>query len=251
MKHGFVILALYLSSIAAFGGEADQLFLKANEAYNEGHYADAVKLYEQILNARYESAELYYNLGNASFKTNEFPSAILYYEKALKLSPNDEDILFNLNVANTRIVDKIEVLPELFIRKWWRSVYNLFSADSWSKVSIFFTVVFFVLLAFYLLSKVIFVRKAAFYSGLVVLVLMIISLLLSIQKYQVQKNQREAIVFAPTITVKSSPTPNSVDLFVLHEGSKVKIIERVGDWNEIKIANGSVGWLPASSLRSI
>ncbi|MBM3436231.1 MAG: tetratricopeptide repeat protein [Bacteroidetes bacterium] len=251
MKYSAVVLVFVLQVLFAYSSEFDNLFMKANEEYNQGHYADAIKHYEQIVNAEYVSAELYFNLGNAYFKTNEIPSAILYFEKALKLNPNDEDINFNLNVANTKIVDKIEVLPELFIWKWWRSVYNLFSADTWSKLSIFFTIVFFIFLAFYLLSKMIVIRKAAFFSGLVFLALMMVTLFLSIQKYHVQKNQREAIVFSPTITVKSSPNPNSVDLFVLHEGSKVKIIEKVGDWNEIKIANGSVGWLPVNSLKNI
>jgi tetratricopeptide (TPR) repeat protein len=251
MKATFTILICILLSLAVFPAEVNRLFSQANEEYNQGHYSKAIELYEKIIEVRYESAELYFNLGNACFKTNEIPSAILYYEKAHKLDPNDEDIIFNLNVANSKIIDKIEVLPELFIWKWWRSVYNIFSLETWSKLSIFFTILFFIFFGFYLLSKQIVIRKAAFYAGIIALLIMVITFLLSLQKFQILKNQQEAIVFSPTVTVKSSPTPNSVDLFVLHEGSKVKILEKVGDWNEIKIANGSVGWLPVDALKNI
>lgn len=251
MRNIICILLCVLFINGAFAGIADNLFQQANDEYNKGLYAEAIEHYQQILDTRYESAELYYNLGNAYFKTNDIPSAILYYEKARKLNPNDEDIFFNLSVANTKIVDKIEPVPELFIWQWWRAIYNLFSADTWSNISIILFIMFFVLLAFYLLSKLIIIRKAAFYSGLIVLGFTIATFLLSYQKFHILKNQKEAIVFSATITVKSSPNPNSVDLFVLHEGSKVKIIEKVGEWNEIKIANGSVGWLPANALKNI
>jgi len=112
-------------------------------------------------------------------------------------------------------------------------------------------ILFFVLLAFYLLSKYIVIRKSAFYTGLIVLFLTLFTFIIAFQKYNIIKHQIEAIVFVPTITVKSSPNQNSVDLFVIHEGAKVKILQTVGNWNEIKIANGSVGWLPAESLKEI
>jgi tetratricopeptide (TPR) repeat protein len=251
MKNFLIIIIVVISNAFVNASEADNIFRQANDEYNQGQYSEAIQHYEQILDARFESAELYFNLGNAYFKTNQIPQAILNYEKALKLKPNDEDIQFNISVANTKIVDKIEPLPELFIWKWWRSVYNLYPADTWSKMSIFALVFFFILLAFYLLSKLIFIRKTAFYSGLVIFVISLTTFLLAFQKYQMQKNQMEAVVFSPTITVKSSPNPSSVDLFVLHEGSKVKVIQKVGDWNEIKIANGSVGWLPVNALKNI
>jgi len=240
-----------LISSASATEDIDTLFYKANDEYSKELYTNAIEHYQQIADQGFESVELYFNLGNAYFKSENIPSAILYFEKAKKLRPTDEDINFNLNVANTMIVDKIEPVPVLFFWNWWRSVYNLFNADTWARISVYGFILFFILLAFYLLSKQIIIRKTAFFIGLVVLFFTLFTFTIAYQKYKILKYQKEAIVFTPTITVKSSPNQNSVDLFVIHEGSKVKIVEQVGGWYEIKIANGSVGWLPASSLKSI
>jgi tetratricopeptide (TPR) repeat protein len=242
---------VFLLTGVSFASGIDSLFYKANAAYNNQYYEDAINNYQKIVDAGYESADLYYNLGNAFFKNDEIPSAILYYEKALKLKPNDEDIRYNLDVANTRIVDRIEPMPELFYKRWWRSFYNMFTANTWAKISTGGFILFIVLLSFYLLSKRIRIRKIAFFTGVVILFITLFAFAVSFQKYQHLLNQKEAIVFTPTITVKSSPNPNSVDLFVIHEGSKVEIRDKVGSWYEIRIANGSVGWLPESSLKSI
>lgn len=252
MKQIFNILIFLLLFIqAASSAKVDTLFSRANQEYANEMYTNAIDDYQLIIQTGVESAELYFNLGNAYFKINDIPSAVLYYEKAKKLKPNDEDINFNLNVANTQIVDKIEPVPELFLKQWWRSIYNIFIADTWAMISVVGFILFFVLLAFYLLSKLIVIRKSAFYAGLIVLLLTLFTFTIAFQKYNILKHQKEAIVFVPTITVKSSPNQNSVDLFVIHEGAKVKILETVGNWNEIKIANGSVGWLPKESLKEI
>ena len=252
MKHILNTLFFFLLiSSASATVDIDTLFYKANDEYSKELYTNAIEHYMQIVDEGFESADLYFNLGNAYFKSENIPSAILYFEKAKKLRPNDEDVNFNLNVANTMIVDKIEPVPVLFFWNWWRSVYNLFNADTWARISVYGFILFFILLAFYLLSKQIIIRKTAFYSGLVVLFITLFTITVAYQKYKILKYRKEAIVFTPTITVKSSPNQNSVDLFVIHEGSKVKIVEQVGGWYEIKIANGSVGWLPASSLKSI
>ena len=246
-----ILIFLFLFLQSAFSANVDTIFSRANHEYTNEMYTNAIEDYHLVIQNGVESAELYFNLGNAYFKTNDIPSAVLYYEKAKKLKPTDEDINFNLNVANTQIVDKIEPVPELFLKKWWRSIYNIFNADTWAIVSVVGFILFFVLLAFYLLSKYIVIRKSAFYTGLIVLFLTLFTFTIALQKYNILKHKKEAIVFVPTITVKSSPNQNSVDLFVIHEGAKVRILEKVGNWNEIKIANGSVGWLPAKALKDI
>jgi tetratricopeptide (TPR) repeat protein len=252
MRRSLPILIVFVfTGIITYPASIDSIFAKANQEYAEELYTNAIEDYHLILQFGYESPELYFNLGNAYYKTDDIPSAILYYEKAKKLKPNDEDILFNLNVANTRIVDKIEPVPELFLKIWWRSIYNIFSADIWAIISVAGFVIVIILLAFYLLSKNIAVRKIAFFTGLVLLFITMFTFLISYQKYNLLIYQKEAIVFTPTITVKSSPNQNSVDLFVIHEGSKVEILEKLGNWVEIKIASGSVGWLPSEALKEI
>lgn len=247
----FHIILILIFTGTVYSSGIDSLYFKANAAYNNAYYEDAIKNYIKVIDSGFESADLYYNLGNAYFKSEDIPSAILYYEKALKLQPNDEDIQFNLQVANTKIVDKIEPVPVLFYKKWWRSIYNMFTANSWAKISVGGLILFVILLAFYLLSRLIRIRKMAFFTGLAILLLTLFAFAISLQKYQHLSNNREAIIFTPTITVKSSPNPNSVDLFVIHEGSKVELRDKVGSWYEIRIANGSVGWLPETALKII
>ena len=252
MKKIVIILLIAITGFkASHAIDQDSLFQKANEAYASGFYLEAIDQYLKIVDMGFESAELYFNTGNACFKLEDYPSAILYYEKAKKLDPNDEDINFNLAIANTRIVDKIEPVPEIFFRRWWRTLTNLLGTDTWAMLGTGAFILFFILLAFYLLSRVTRIRKTSFYSGLVVLFIALFAFFIALQKYRAFQLDREAIVFTPTITVKSSPNPNSVDLFVIHEGSKVQIMDQVGEWCEIRIANGSVGWLPVSSIRKI
>ena len=252
MKQLFILSAVLVLIFGnLFAEKPDSLFFKANLAYDNGYFQEAADNYLLIKDSGYESADLYFNMGNAYYKLNNFPSAILYYEKAKKLDPNNEDITFNLGVANAKIVDKIEPVPELFFKTWWRSFYNMFSANTWAIISVVSFMVFFILLAFYLLSRITPIRKLAFYSGLFVLFITLFTFSLSYQKYHTFHHENYAIVFTPTITVKSSPNPNSVDLFVIHEGAKVQIKDNVGSWVEIRIANGSVGWLPSESLQKI
>jgi tetratricopeptide (TPR) repeat protein len=246
-----VVLLMLLQGMSCYPSGIDTLFTRANDDYSKGLYDSAIERYTRIVESGYESAGVYFNLGNAYFKSNDIPSAILFYEKALKLSPNDEDTKFNLKVANTKIMDKIQPVPELFYKAWWRSLYNLFSTDRWARITIIFFIFFFVLLSFFLLSKVLQVRKIAFWTAMVFLGLFLVTLVLSSQRYREVARNREAIVFSPTVTIKSSPSETSVDLFVIHEGLKVKIIDQVGEWYEIRIANGSVGWLPVTAVKSI
>ncbi len=251
MKKVALIISFFYMLVSVSAQEPDSLFTMANQAYANEFYADAINQYQKILDEGYESADLYFNLGNAYFKTKDYPSAILYYEKAKKLDPRDEDIDFNLQVANSRIVDKIEPVPQLFLKRWWRSFINLFSTNTWSVIAISGFIVFFILFAFYLLSRLIRIRKFAFFTGLAILVITLLAFTVSYRKYQHARSDDAAIVFTPTITVKSSPNPNSVDLFVIHEGSKVQLLDKVGNWYEIRIASGSVGWLPAESVKKI
>lgn len=251
MNKIIVILAFVFCGHVLLAGGIDTLFYKANAAYDHEFYEEAIVSYEKVIEEGFESSQLYFNLGNSYFKLKDYPFAIYFFEKAKKLSPNDEDILFNLTVTNGLIVDKIEPVPELIFTTWWRSFYNMFTANTWAIISVAGFVFFFILLSFYLFSRLMILRKLAFFSGMFILFVTIFTFAVSFQKYRTVNSQKEAIIFTPTITVKSSPNPNSVDLFVIHEGSKVQIRDKVGEWFEIKIASGGIGWLPADALRKI
>lgn len=244
-----VFFILFSGYLCASGEQS--LVEQGNTAYTDGLYTDAATAYRKVVESGYESPELFYNLGNTYFKLDDFPRAILWYERALRLDPSNEDIHHNLQVANSKIPDKIDAIPELFYQKWFRGIVRLFPVNQWAILTIASFLLSLISISFYLMSRNMFLRKTGFWAAGLFLVLTIFTVACSVSEYHQLKNTREAIVFDPTITVKSSPDDKSVDLFVLHEGTKVQILDRIGVWYEIRIANGSVGWLPESSLEKI
>ena len=248
-----IVILLLIAGIfgSAYAQNREELALQGRKAYESGQFANAVAAYEKIVKQGYESAQLYYNLGNAYFRTNDLPSAILYYEKALKLDPTQEDIRYNLNIANSRIIDKVELVPEMFYKRWWKALLNFLSLDVLAVILIGILSLALLSTAVYLTSKHLSVRKSFFWTGFSLFILGFIVLIAAEQKQHFLQNNHEAIVFIPTVTVKSSPDSGSTDLFVIHEGLKVTLMDKIGEWQEIRIANGSVGWLKISSLRMI
>lgn len=224
-------------------------FEQANAAYNSGNYDTAVVMYEKILASDSESVPVYYNLGNAYYKMHNYPMAIYYYEKALKLDPSDEDVQTNLAIANRAIVDKIEPVPQPFYVRIWRNVRAWLSGDQWAWYSIgTFALLLFALFLF-LRSRRLGLRKLGFFMSLVFVIVFALSVVFAAQLKKAAMTQDHAIVMEPTVTVKSSPSEQSVDLFVLHEGSKVAILEGSNGWNKVRIANGSIGWIEADKMR--
>ncbi len=252
MKHYIIsILFFILLSLTSAAQENHYLLDSANNAYQNNRFEQAVDYYDSLVNQGYHSSGLYYNLGNAYFKINDIAHAIYYYEKALKLSPNDEDIQSNLTIAKQMSVDKIEAVPVMFYVDWWNAILNFMSADSWAILLVFTFIALLVLIVVFILSKNQRIRKFLFLKGIFVFFFLIFTLIVSIKKYRNLTSQKEAIVFALTVNVKSSPDENSTDLFVLHEGTKVYIKDEVNGWLEIRIINGSVGWLPESTVKRL
>ena len=227
----------------------EQWFEQANAAYNAGNYDSAMMFYEQILATDVESVPLYYNMGNAYYKMREYPMAIYYYEKALKLDPSNDDVRTNLEIANLAIVDKIEPVPQSFIVKGWNGLKHKLSGDGWAYVSIGAFALLLVAVYLFLRGRRTGWRKLGFFGGIVVFIVLVLSVLFAAQLKQAASKQDQAIVMNPTVTVKSSPNEASIDLFVLHEGTKVTLLDEADGWNKIKIANGSVGWLQADFMR--
>ena len=229
----------------------EQQISEANKLYLSGHYENAVSVYEKITQEGLASPILYYNLGNAYFKLGNMPMAILYYEKAQKLAPADADIAHNIRLANTRIVDKIESVPVLFYVRWWNSALNILSPDTFAKVSLGLLSFFWILLACYFLVRRRGLRITAFYFAMLFGIAAIFGMVLASQSHHNALNPDEAIVMEPSAGVKGSPDEKSVDLIVIHEGTKVKVLDRIGDWKEIRIANGNSGWIQTKAIREI
>jgi len=252
----FPLVFLFFLSVAfadAYSQEnnVDSLFQKANTKYSEGIYSEAIQLYSGILEQGNESDQLYYNLGNAYFKTHDYPLAILNYERALRLNPGDEDIVYNLNIANTQIIDKIEEVPVLFYKKWWKTLLNIFDTDTWAILTLVFAIAFMLFLSLFILAGRRMLKKLGFWSALVFLFFGLLITEISLEKRHQQLANDKAIIFTPTVTVKSSPNKNSKDLFVIHEGTKVLIIDEIEEWAEIKISNGSLGWISKDDYQII
>lgn len=221
---------------------------KANSLYNENAFDSALVVYKDIVEQGYSSATLYYNIGNTYYKLRNYPLAIYYYEKSLKLDPNNDDTKHNIEIAQLFLTDKIEAVPELFIKTWWNNFSNTFTLNTWSIITLVLIGLLLTCIFFYITAKTRGLKKSMFFTGILLIVLTICSFSISAKKHNYISTNNEGIVIIPTITIKSSPSNSSVDLFVLHEGSKVKILDNTDGWEKIKIANGSIGWLPASSI---
>ena len=240
MKLKTLIITL-LVSISSFA--SDQLFEKANKAYNNSDYTSAIPLYDSILTIGLESSELYYNLGNCHYKAQDWANAIWHYEKSLKLEKNDKTIQ-NLELANLKIIDRIEEIPQLFYKKWWSSFISIFNTFSWQLISI---LIIWLALTIKILSQFTNYKKEHFLSILYSLAL--ISIFATYSSYQGKITKKEAIIFTSSIVVNSAPTTNSTNLFSLHSGSKIEILDTIGEWINIKIANGSSGWIKESGCK--
>lgn len=229
----------------------DSLLVNANQHYTSGEYEEAIATYHEILNSGLESAEVYYNLGNSYYRTGQVTKAILNYERAKLLAPNDEDIQFNLDLANQHVVDAIDPLPQVFFVRWWHSLANKFSVDGWAKISVVTFILTLILAGFFFFTRTITIKRFAFWIGILVITISIFSFnFASMQKKRITSHNF-AIITQPSVIVKSSPSESGTDLFLIHEGLKVEIKDSLGSWNEIRLANGSQGWLPANSLEKI
>lgn len=236
----------------AFSVSAQENELKqAEESYTKEDYGKAIELYENALNKYGESAAVYYNLGNAYYKADKIAPAILNYERALLLAPGDGDIRFNLQMARQKAVDQIEPLDAFFLSKWFNRLQDMGSADSWATLALVCFLLFIGCLILFFFSRKLLLKKGGFYAGVVLLLIVVVANIFAAHQKTDLETRNTAVVFAPTVTVKSSPNESGTDLFILHEGTKVAIKSTLGDWSEIVLEDGNVGWMPSSKIEII
>ena len=225
---------------------AETLMEQANQFYIAQDYQQAVRPYEQVLNMGKSSVQLYFNLGNAWYKLNDPPRALLWYERAKLLAPANEDIDFNIRVAGQFIVDNIEALPQPFFLRWRTSVVNMASADTWGIISVISFLLFLIILGTFLFSRYAWVKKTAFMTGILALLFSAFSYSFAGRQKKALDERNHAIIFCPRVTVKSAPSSTSTDLFLIHEGLKVEITDSLNNWKEIRLPDGNKGWMPDS-----
>jgi len=247
-----LIIILMIPAVLSFGQEAQNEKLeKAASLYSSGKYNEALDLWMSVYNTGVRSPSLEYNIGNAYFKMNNTPGAILFYERASLLKPADEDIQYNLQIARTLVVDKFVEIPELFFIRWYNFLSLTLSTNSWAKISIVTFILFLLALSLYIYSSRYRYKVTGFWTAILLLMISAGSIAFSVRNKNLILNNHKAIIFSPVVNGKSSPDSSGTDLFVLHEGSKVTINDQVGDWYEIRLSDGNKGWVPANSLEKI
>ncbi len=251
MKRIFTLILLVFSLVNLYADEKGELWTKANDAYSMGQYETALNDYIEIEKNGYHSYRLYYNMGNAWYKTGNMGKAILYYEKALKLNPAGEDALNNLQIAKLQTLDKIDVLPEFIVSTWIKDIRNLMSSNGWGYTAVGLFAVVCILLLLFKFAPTTGGRKLSFVLACVVFLFFIYAVLFAFSLRAKAKSEDNAVVMVPVSNVKSAPNSTGNNLFILHEGSKVEILEQAGKWCRIEISDGRQGWLEEKDIEVI
>ena len=223
----------------------DMLFDKANKLYTNENYTESKLFYDSLITQGYESAELYYNIGNCHYKLKNWANAIWNYEKSLKINHNNKTEQ-NLKLTQLKIVDKIEAMPDLFYKKWIKDFIFLLNVKSWQIICLIS--IWFLLLIKITSYFVSFDNKSLIRINLLVSIFLLSTVLLS---YKYQINKKEAIIFSSSIVVYSAPSENSMNLFSLHSGTKVELIDQIGEWFNIKLINGNNGWVKTHHCKNL
>lgn len=224
----------------------------ADSAYIRNDFAAAVELYESILKNDGEAADIYYNLGNSYYKMNNIAKAVLNYERALLLNPGNGDIRFNLELARSKTVDKVTPPSEMFFVTWTQSLINTMSEQAWARTGIIAFILTILTLSLFIFGKRIILKKIGFIAAICFFLITILANVFASEQKAELINHDNAIIMAPSVTVKSTPNESGTDLFILHEGRKVMIKDNtMKEWKEIRLEDGNVGWVPTSVIEII
>jgi len=244
LKFAIIVFAFILgTNLTSVAFQLEKSIQKGNVYYQKGDFKKAIEEYSEVITEGYESASLYYNLGNAYYKLGKLGYAILYYEKALKLNPDDEDINYNLQIANAHRQDKIDEVPQIFLVTWWNSLLAIFTVRGWALFSAILFIFTILLIGVYLLTSTNSAKRISFILGSILFSFFVVTTFILFVKYNQETNTKYGVLLQNTVTVKQSPDDNSVDAFVIHEGLKFQLLDELDGWYKIKLPDGKVGWL--------
>jgi hypothetical protein len=248
MKRDILVILLAFVSFLTQAASLSETKILADSAYAQADYETAIKLYSKLAKQN-ATTDVYYNLGCAYYRIDDMAHSVLWFERALKLDPSNKDVLFNLEMARSKTIDRIVPQHEFILFTYFRNVTNWFSLRVWTIVALVSFVLMLVLLLIFWASDSIFVRKLAFSSAVLLLLVTILSNVCAVQQRNFKQTHTSGIITSPAVTVKSTPADNGNDLFVLHEGSKVEILDSsLKEWCEVSIADGKQGWIPKKSF---
>jgi tetratricopeptide (TPR) repeat protein len=253
MKGKTIILsiALFVISICAFSQDPGQRMKEAEDLYQKGDYFNAAELYKSLYKEGYRSDNLLFNTGNACFKAADYGNAILYYERAALLDPASEDINYNLQIARTKITDRFDEIPELFFIRWFDFLSLLKSTNQWATIAIVLFILAMAFIILFLFAPAGRYKYPSFWSGVAAVILSGITLIFAIRSNSLVNHNKEGIVICSEVVGKSSPGDTGKDLFVIHAGAKVVILQRLGDFSEIVLPDGNKGWTSAKCIEKI
>lgn len=249
MKKIIFYTTMFLLSLVSAQEEA--LFERANNLYNQEKYTEAIQIYDQILKSGRHAPSLYYNKANAHYKKNELAESIYNYEKALLLAPSNEDVKTNLAFAKNMLIDKIDIIPTSGFAKFFNSFVNIFHFDTWAIITVVLMLLFVLSFIKYTLEKYTSKKRIFFIISGLSLLMSLLSLSFAYQQEKNVNNTIHAIVFAKESQVRTDPKLSSEQAFILHEGTKVRVLDFFQDWTKIKLSNGSVGWILKSEIKQL
>ena len=247
MKKILFLVLIIANTISA--QNANDLFSSANDLYKNEKFEKAIERYKEIESQGLISSELYYNLGNSYYKLNKVGPSIYYFEKALKINPLSEDVKNNLVFAKRLSLDKIEELPKTVFQKFNINYLQQLSYNQWAIVAIVFSVLGSLLFLLFYFADTPFIKRFYFVTSSLSFILLITALIITFNQYSISKNNTEAIVFVEKVEVRNAPTFNSEEVFTLHEGTKVLVLDAVDDWRKIEIADEKQGWIIADEIK--
>ncbi|MFT7072808.1 MAG: tetratricopeptide (TPR) repeat protein [Patiriisocius sp.] len=243
------LLYLLLCCSTLLFGQNELLFEKGKENYKSENYTEAIANWTKIVKSEQQSSEVYFNLGNAHYKLNQIGPSIYYYEKALQVDPADTDTKINLAFAENARIDAIEPLPKTVFSKWYISMARLFTYEGWAYLVVVFSMLFVLLFLLYYFGNSESKKRFYFSSAIVSVLLFLGVFIMAYSTFNDFKNDKPAIIFAISTQIKTAPKMSSDDAFVLHEGTKVQILDSDGDWLRIVLSDGKDGWIPKTDLK--
>lgn len=237
------IIWMVSPSILSAQINVENIFSQANELYNKGIYIEAINNYKEIIKNDFHSAELYYNLGNAYYRLDSIASSVYYYEKALQLNPNDREIIDNLELINKTLVDEIDPITIPLIESILNRVSNIFYFETWGYISIFFSFLIVALFLSYYFANSSRVKRLTFVLLCISSIFMLVSLINGNKGYNNYINNEYAVIYSYETDLKIEPNYRSETLFMLHEGTKIQVLENYNNWIKIRLVNGQVGYI--------
>ncbi|MDO4735686.1 MAG: tetratricopeptide repeat protein [Bacteroidia bacterium] len=251
MRKNIIFAIFLLLAYVSYAQESSALWTQANEAYSIGEYNNALEKYNAIQEQGKESYNLYYNIGNCYYKMGETAKSIVYYERALKLNPSGKDAINNLEIARLQTLDQIEVVPEFILTTWTRDIRNMFSSNVWAYIALGLFGATLVFLLSYRFAPITAQRKLSFILACVTFLFMIFSVLFSANLAAVADSEDYAVVMVPVSSIKSAPNTTGNNLFILHMGTKIQILEQVQNWMRIELSDGRQGWMQSKDVEII